>query len=102
MILNVYLEAFLVALFLEYPFRTMAKVVFSPPNKVIRLKEDLAAELNINVDEIFDDKDDDDAILTTNNRGSSPSKTHGELEGDENESPDHYAEEELDQVEQEI
>ena len=38
LILNVYLEAFLVALFLEYPFRTMAKVVFSPPNKVIRLK----------------------------------------------------------------
>lgn len=57
----VYIEAILVALFLEFPFRTMAKVVFSPPNKVIRLKAELADELNINVvDEIFNDKDEDD------------------------------------------
>jgi hypothetical protein len=56
----VYLDSFLVALFLEYPFRTMAKVVFSPPKKVLRLKQDLAKELNTNVDDIFNDRDESD------------------------------------------
>lgn len=37
-----------IALFLEYPFRTMAKVVFSPPKKILRLNRDLARVLNTN------------------------------------------------------
>jgi division protein CdvB (Snf7/Vps24/ESCRT-III family) len=68
----VYAEAFLVALFLEYPFRTMAKVVFSPPNKVIRLKGELADELNIIVDEIFNDKEEDEDMMMTSNQDNSP------------------------------
>ena len=48
-----------VALFLEYPFRTMAKVVFSPPKKLLRLNKELAKELNTNIDNIFNDSDDD-------------------------------------------
>jgi hypothetical protein len=43
-----YVTAVFVALFLEYPFRTMAKVVFSPPKKILRLNKDLAKELNTN------------------------------------------------------
>ncbi len=43
-----YLASVFVALFLEYPFRTMAKVVFSPPKKVLRLNRELARELNTN------------------------------------------------------
>jgi hypothetical protein len=43
-----YVAAVFVALFLEYPFRTMAKVVFSPPKKILRLNKDLAKELNTN------------------------------------------------------
>lgn len=43
-----YVTAVLVALFCEYPFRTMAKVVFSPPKKTLRLNKDLARELNTN------------------------------------------------------
>jgi hypothetical protein len=37
-----------IALFLEYPFRTMAKVVFSPPKKILRLNRELARVLNTN------------------------------------------------------
>jgi hypothetical protein len=54
-----YLVAVLVSLFLEYPFRTMAKVVFSPPKKILRLNKELAKELNTNIDNIFNDSDDD-------------------------------------------
>lgn len=43
-----YVTAVVVALFCEYPFRTMAKVVFSPPKKTLRLNKDLARELNTN------------------------------------------------------
>jgi hypothetical protein len=43
-----YITSVLVALFLEYPFRTMAKVVFSPPKKILRLNKELARELNTN------------------------------------------------------
>ncbi len=43
-----YVTAVFVALFCEYPFRTMAKVVFSPPKKTLRLNKDLARELNTN------------------------------------------------------
>ncbi len=60
LILNTYLIAFLVALFFEYPFRTLGKVVFSPPKRVIRLKNELAKELNANFDSVFDDKTEDD------------------------------------------
>ena len=31
LLINLYLVAFFIALFVEYPFRTMAKIVFSPP-----------------------------------------------------------------------
>jgi len=47
LLINLYLVAFFIALFVEYPFRTMAKIVFSPPQKIIRLTEDLANELNV-------------------------------------------------------
>ncbi len=54
-----YVIAIIVALFLEYPFKTMAKVVFSPPKKILRLNRELAKELNTNIDNIFNDTDDD-------------------------------------------
>jgi len=60
LILNVYLVAFLVALFFEYPFRTLAKIIFSPPKRVIRLKNELAKELNTNVESFFEDDDCDE------------------------------------------
>ena len=59
-----YVLSILIAVFLEYPFRTMGKVVFSPPKKILRLNRDLARELNTNfVDNIFNDdySDDDDS-----------------------------------------
>ena len=59
-----YVLSMLIAVFLEYPFRTMGKVVFSPPKKILRLNRDLARELNTNfVDNIFNDdySDDDDS-----------------------------------------
>lgn len=55
-----YIIALFVALFLEYPFRTMAKVVFSPPKKILRLNRELAKELNTNIDNLFNDSDGDD------------------------------------------
>jgi hypothetical protein len=55
-----YTIAVFVALFLEYPFRTMAKVVFSPPKKILRLNRELAKELNTNIDNIFNDSDEED------------------------------------------
>jgi len=45
-----YIASVFVALFLEYPFRTMSKVVFSPPKKILRLNRELARELNTNGD----------------------------------------------------
>jgi len=54
-----YVISMFVALFLEYPFRTMAKVVFSPPKKILRLNRELAKELNTNIDNIFNDTEDD-------------------------------------------
>lgn len=59
-----YVLSILIAVFLEYPFRTMGKVVFSPPKKILRLNRDLARELNTNfVENIFNDdySDDDDS-----------------------------------------
>jgi hypothetical protein len=57
-----YIASLFVSLFLEYPFRTMAKVVFSPPKKILRLNRELAKELNTNMDNIFTDdiSDEDD------------------------------------------
>lgn len=55
-----YIAAVFVSLFLEYPFRTMAKVVFSPPKKILRLNKELAKELNTNIDNIFTDDVSDD------------------------------------------
>jgi hypothetical protein len=54
-----YLIALFVALFLEYPFRTMAKVVFSPPKKILRLNKELAKELNTNIDDLFNESDEE-------------------------------------------
>ena len=59
MVFFTYTLSVLVALFLEYPFRTMAKVVFSPPKKILRLNRELAKELNTNIDNIFNDSDDE-------------------------------------------
>jgi len=55
LILNVYLCGFLVALFFEQPFRTLGKVVFSPPKRIIRLKNELAKELALGIDSVFGD-----------------------------------------------
>ena len=61
LVLNVYVLSFFAALFLEYPFRTMGKVVFSPPKKILRLKTELAKELNTNIDNIFNDSEEEDS-----------------------------------------
>ena len=51
-----YMFSIFIAVFFEYPFRTMGKVVFSPPKKILRLNHDLARELNTNfVDNMFND-----------------------------------------------
>lgn len=52
-----YVVSTFIALFFEYPFRTMAKVVFSPPKKILRLNRELAKELNTNIDNLFDDSE---------------------------------------------
>lgn len=43
----VYVSGFFVALFLEYPFRTFAKIMFSPKTRILRLNKELAQELNV-------------------------------------------------------
>lgn len=65
-----YVLSIFIAVFLEYPFRTMGKVVFSPPKKILRLNRDLARELNTNcVDNMFNDdySDEGEERNTTNN-----------------------------------
>ena len=47
LLINVYICSFFVALFFEYPFRTMAKIMFSPSSRLLRLNSELAKELNI-------------------------------------------------------
>ena len=42
-----YILGLITALFLEYPFRTLVKVVIVPPKKIKRLKKDLAKNLKI-------------------------------------------------------
>jgi hypothetical protein len=67
-----YVLSILIAVFLEYPFRTMGKVVFSPPKKILRLNRDLARELNTNfVDNIFNDDyiDEDESKRKGDNTG---------------------------------
>jgi hypothetical protein len=67
-----YVLSILIAVFLEYPFRTMGKVVFSPPKKILRLNRDLARELNTNfVDNIFNDdySDEDESKRKVDNTG---------------------------------
>jgi hypothetical protein len=60
MVFFTYFLSSLIALFLEYPFRTMSKVVFSPPKKVLRLNRELAKELNTNfIDDMFNEDDND-------------------------------------------
>ena len=36
---------------MEYPFRTLARIQFSPPKRILRLTADLAKELNTDYDE---------------------------------------------------
>jgi hypothetical protein len=46
-LINGYILNILLSLFFEWPFRTMSRVVFSAPQRVLmRLKNDLAKELN--------------------------------------------------------
>lgn len=63
-----YVIAVFIALFLEYPFRTMAKVVFSPPKKILRLNRELAKELNTNIDNIFNDSEEEDEVASQRNQ----------------------------------
>ena len=58
LVILIYCAAFVFALFVEYPFRTMAKVFFAPPPKILKLADDLAKELTIDMDNIFNDIDD--------------------------------------------
>lgn len=63
LVLNVYVISFFVSLMFEYPFRTMAKVVFSPTKKILRLKNDLAKELNTNnIDDMFSETEEEDLL----------------------------------------
>lgn len=71
-----YILSMFVAIFLEYPFRTMAKVVFSPPKKILRLNKELAKELNTNIDNIFNDSEDDfdtDSLVETSSKNENRS-----------------------------
>jgi hypothetical protein len=74
-----YLFSVLSAMFLEYPFRTMAKVVFSPPKKILRLNRELAKELNTNIDNIFNDESDEefDEVSQQNGEGASKRSHNG-------------------------
>jgi len=48
-LINGYILNLILSLFAEWPFRTMGKVVFSAPQKVmLKLKDELAKELNTN------------------------------------------------------
>ncbi|CDW90007.1 UNKNOWN [Stylonychia lemnae] len=47
LVLNIYLISFFVAIFFEYPFRTLSSLLLQPSIKIIRLKSDLAKELDI-------------------------------------------------------
>ena len=65
-----YITAVFIAMFLEYPFRTMGKVVFSPPKKILRLNKDLAKELNTNsyrAEYVESDLNDDSMMSEVNN-----------------------------------
>ena len=71
-----YILSMFVAIFLEYPFRTMAKVVFSPQKKILRLNKELAKELNTNIDNIFNDSEDDfdtDSLVETSSKNENRS-----------------------------
>jgi hypothetical protein len=60
----VYILALVVALFFEYPFRSMVRLLICPPKKILRLKKDLAKRLQVDTDDIFDDDMDDDGRET--------------------------------------
>ena len=54
----------------------MAKVVFSPPKKILRLNKELAKELNTNIDNIFNDSEDDfdtDSLVETSSKNENRS-----------------------------
>lgn len=55
-----YILGFFIALFFEYPFRTLSKVYFCPPQRVFRLKGDLAKELDTGLDNLFSDISEDE------------------------------------------
>jgi hypothetical protein len=60
LIFVVYILSFFVALFFELPFRVMLKVVVCPPKKILRLKKDLAKQLQSDDPLFGDDMEDDD------------------------------------------
>ena len=65
-----YIINLVVSLLLEWPFRTMGKLVFSAPRRVLlKLKDDLAHELNTNDDQMLYsspyDEDDSDTSPTS-------------------------------------
>ena len=51
----VYILALLVALFFEYPFRSLVKIVICPPRKILKLKKDLANRLQTSNEDLFED-----------------------------------------------
>lgn len=59
-LINGYILSLILSLFLEWPFRTMSKLVFSAPQRVMyRLKGELARVLNTN---LFDEDVDIDDV----------------------------------------
>lgn len=56
----VYICSFCVTLLFEFPFRTLVKVLLCPPKKILKLKKDLAKQLQTFNDPLFGDELDDE------------------------------------------
>eukprot|EP00347_Sterkiella_histriomuscorum_P019610 403340973 len=69
-IICVYVSGFFVALFLEYPFRTMAKIMFSPSTRILRLNKELAQELNVEDIQYTEATEDDYGSQVSSQRSS--------------------------------
>ena len=61
----VYISAIVVAIFLEYPFKTLLKLVIFPPKKIRKLKKDLAKLLHT-IDPVLADELDEQDDLKEN------------------------------------